>query len=129
MAIDPQALLDRRFPVLEQTYTTRDTMLYALGVGLGANPLDAGPLAFVTEDNLRALPTMINILGFPGFWAREPDTGIDWRRLLHAEQSFVLHKPVPASGSIRATNRVSGIYDKGAAKGTLLVQERSVTDA
>ena len=129
MAIDYQSLLQRRFPAVEHAYTARDTILYALGFGLGADPLDAGQLAFVYEDGLRALPTMANILGYPGFWAREPDTGIDWRRLVHAEQSFVLHKPLPAAGRVMGHNRVSALYDKGPGKAALLCQERQVVDA
>lgn len=42
MAIDPAALLARQFPVLHHTYAARDSVLYALGLGFGADPLDVG---------------------------------------------------------------------------------------
>jgi acyl dehydratase len=129
MAIDYQRLMERYFPPLQHTYSRRDTILYALGVGLGSDPLDPGQLSYVYEENLKALPTMASILGYPGFWAKEPDTGIDWRRLVHAEQSFELHKPLAPEGRIVGHNRVNAIYDKGAAKGALLCQERKVVDA
>lgn len=129
MAVDYEKLLNRPFAPLEHVYTKRDSMLYALGVGLGADPLDAGQLAFVYEDGLKVLPTMPVILGYPGFWAREPDTGINWRKLVHAEQSFELHRPLKPEGKVIGQNRVSAIYDKGAEKGALLCQERTVTDA
>ena len=128
MALNAQQLLQRRFAPLEHAYSRRDTILYALGIGLGADPVDAGQLAFVYEDRLKALPTMPVILGYPGFWAREPDTGIDWKRLVHAEQAFELHAPLAAEGRVTGHNRISAIYDKGPDKGALLCQERQVVD-
>jgi acyl dehydratase len=128
MAINYEHLMQRRFPALEHNYSRRDTMLYALGVGLGADPVDPGQLSFVYEEGLKVLPTMAAVLGYPGFWAKETDTGIDWRRLVHAEQSFVLHKRLAAEARVVGQNRVSAIYDKGAAKGALLCQERRVVD-
>ena len=129
MTIDPQALVNREFPVLEHTFTEHDTMLYALGLGLGSDPLDTGQLRYVYEDELAAFPTMPVVLGYPGFWARDADTGIDWRRLLHAEQSVELHGPLPVSGTVLGRTRITDIVDKGAAKGSLMFQERTVTDA
>ncbi|WP_454691987.1 MaoC/PaaZ C-terminal domain-containing protein [Achromobacter aloeverae] len=132
MAIDPRHLLDRAFTPVEHGYTARDSMLYALGVGLGANPLDAGELAYVYEGaagGLRAMPTQANILGYAGFWADQPDTGITWRKLVHAEQAIVLHKPLAPAGKVIGDNKVVGLHDKGAAKGALMLQERRVTDA
>ncbi|WP_044530350.1 MaoC family dehydratase [Herbaspirillum sp. B65] len=129
MAIDYEQLLNRRFELIEHSYSARDTMLYALGIGLGADPLDPGQLAFIYEEQLKVFPTMPVILGYPGFWAREPDTGIDWRRLVHAEQGFELHAPLVPEGRVIGRNRISALYDKGAEKGALLCQERQVTDA
>jgi acyl dehydratase len=129
MAIDPQKLLARRFAPVEHAYTRRDTILYALGIGLGADPTDAGQLSYVYEEGLRAFPTMPVILGYPGFWAKDADTGIDWKRLVHAEQSFELHRPLVPEGKVVGHTRVSAIYDKGADKGALLCQERRVVDA
>ncbi len=132
MALNPQALLDRRFAPVEHAYTERDCALYALGVGLGTDPLAAGPLHYLYErapGGMRALPTLVNVLGYGGFWADQPDTGITWRKLVHAEQSFVLHRPLAPAGRVIGRNRVSALYDKGADKGALMVQERTVEDA
>jgi acyl dehydratase len=133
MAIDPRHLLTRRFAPLTQAYSARDTQLYALGVGLGADPLDAGALRYVYEgaggDALMALPTLANVLAYPGFWARESDTGIDWQRLVHAEQQLVLHALLPARGCVVGHNRVTALWDKGAGKGALMQQQREVRDA
>ena len=128
MAIDPVALKARVFAPVEQSYDRFDTIRYGLSLGIGSDPLDPGELRHVYEDGLQAMPTMINILGFPGFWAKEPDTGIDWRRLVHAEQAFVLHRPVPPEGRIVGHTRVADLWDKGAGRGTMMSQERRVVD-
>jgi acyl dehydratase len=129
MALDPQALLRRSFAPIQHRFTTRDTMLYALGAGLGSDPLDRGQLRYVYEDGLTALPTFANVLAYPGFWVRECDAGIDWKRLLHAEQAIELHAPLPVEGLVVGRNRVSGLWNKGAAKGTLMQQVRELEDA
>lgn len=133
MPIDPRHLLARSFPVLEHAYTQRETQLYALGLGLGSDPMDAGQLRYVYEgqggEQLRAMPTMANILAYPGFWAREPDTGITWQKLLHAEQEIHIHARLPTSGRVQGQTRISGLWDKGAGKGAFLQQTRDVTDA
>ena len=49
MALDPHRLLAREFAPVEQAYTARDSILYALGIGLGADPLDAGQLRYLYE--------------------------------------------------------------------------------
>lgn len=129
---NPHALLSRRFVPIAHAYTLRDTQLYALGIGLGADPLDEKQLSYLYEgvagQSLRAVPTMANVLAYPGFWARESDTGIDWRKLVHAEQEIVLHAPLPASGRVVGHNRVSALWDKGEGKGALMQQQREVRD-
>jgi acyl dehydratase len=129
MAIDVARLKHWPFPPVEQTYTERDTMLYALGLGLGQDPLDRDALRFVYEDGLQALPTMAVVLGYPGFWAKDPASGIDWVRLLHGEQSLRLLAPLPAAGTVVGHTRVTALVDKGAAKGALMFSERDIVDA
>jgi len=129
MAIDYDKLMKREFPEVEKAYTSKDTMLYGLGLGLGMDPLDEAQLRFVYEKDLRALPTMAAVLGHPGFWAKDPDTGLDWVRILHGEQSLVFHQPLPPEGSIRAKSRITRIIDKGADKGALLFLETECEDA
>jgi acyl dehydratase len=46
--------------------------------------------------------------------------------LVHAEQSFELHRPLPAEGTVRATSKVTGIYDKGS--GALVATEATAVD-
>ncbi len=127
MTIRYEHLRNRPFPPIRQHYTARDTMLYALSLGLGNDPLDSAALPFVFEaapGGLRALPTQAVVLGYPGFWAREPDTGIDWVKLLHGEQRLRLHRPLPADAEIVGHNRITHLTDKGADKGAIMVTER-----
>ncbi|MEX3946907.1 MaoC/PaaZ C-terminal domain-containing protein [Paraburkholderia sp. EG287B] len=128
MTIDYHTLRNWPFTDVEQTYTARDAMLYSLAVGYGADPVDPDDLAFVYEKELRVPPTLAVVLGFPGFWARDPRSGIDWVRLLHGEQSLVMHKPLPPAATVIGRSRITRVVDKGAGKGALLEIQRSITD-
>jgi acyl dehydratase len=129
MAIDPDKILNWPFEEVEQTYTAKDTILYALGLGLGAAPLDERQLDFVFEENdFKALPTMAVVLAGPGFWVRDPDSGVDWIKVLHGEQGLRIHKPLPPEATVIATTKVTGVVDKGADKGALIYVERTLRD-
>jgi acyl dehydratase len=111
-----------------QSYTTRDTMLYALSLGLGGDPLDPRQLSYVYEKQLRAMPSMVTVLGAPrGAWSMQ-DVGIDWTRVLHGEERIELLQPVPINGTVTASNRIVALSDKGVAKGAILTRERVLRD-
>ena len=121
MTIDYDALLNWPFPEVEQTYTEKDTILYALGVGLSNAPLDERQLRYVFEEPaLIALPTMAAVLGTPGFWLRETSTGVTWETLLHGE------RPLPSTATVVAQTRVTDILDKGEGRGALIYTERHI---
>jgi acyl dehydratase len=128
MPIDYATLKSWPFGDVEHRYTARDSMLYALGLGCGSDPIDADELRFVFEEDLLALPTMAVVLGGPGFWMRNEKTGVDWRKILHGEQGLTLHRPLPAAGTVIGRTRVKDIIDKGAGKGALMFTERSILD-
>jgi acyl dehydratase len=115
---------------IEHRYTERDTILYALGIGAGLsasrNPDD---LRYVYEAGLAALPTMVVILAYPGFWSRDPKYGITWQHLLHVEQSVELHAPLPVAGYVRGKMTIDEIYDRGIEKGALMYFSRRIFDA
>jgi acyl dehydratase len=111
-----------------QTYDKRDTILFALGLGYGADPLDETELPFVYEKALRCVPAFANVLCHPGFWAQQPEFGIDWVKILHAEQDLTIHASLPATGAIRGEYAVAGIEDKGEGRGALLHQEKDLYD-
>lgn len=116
------------FPELTQTYTERDTMLYALGIGMGADPMDTKQLRFVYEKDLQAVPTMPVVMCHPGLWPKNPKFGIDWVKVVHGEQWLEVHKPLPPTGTVRVRIRNTDVIDKGAGKGAIIVQKREVFD-
>lgn len=127
--LDPERLHALRIPEVRQTYGWRETVIYALGIGLGLDPVDERQLAFVDETKLEAFPTMASVLARPGFWIRELDTGLDWVRAVHAEQSIRLHRPIPPQGEVFGTTRILEIVDKGPGTGALIRYGRDVIDA
>src|SRR3954454_13730505 len=128
MPIVYEKLLALKIPDVVQTYTEKDAILYALGVGLGHDPLNADELPFVYEKNFEVLPTFAAVLGWPGFWARDLDTGIDWVKLVAGEQGLVLHRPLKPRGTVVGKTRVTEIIDKGPDKGALVFSERLATE-
>src|SRR3954463_8816029 len=115
-------------PQVVQTYSEKDAILYALGLGLGHDPLNADELPFVYEKSIKLLPTFAVVLGWPGFWARDLDSGIDWVKLVAGEQGLVLHRPLAPRGTVVGKTRVTEIVDKGPGKGALVLSERTVID-
>lgn len=129
MTINHDHLLNYPIPEIRQTIRWQDTALYNFSIGLGQDPMDQAQLDFLYEPRLRAMPSMAVVLGYPGFWIRNPDTGVDWTQVLHGEQSIILHKPLPAEGEIIGKSRITSIVDRGPGKGAMLYNERVVTDA
>jgi acyl dehydratase len=129
VTIDHDHLLNYPIPEIRQPIRWQDTALYNFSIGLGQDPMDQAQLDFLYEPRLKAMPSMAVVLGYPGFWIRNPDTGVDWTQVLHGEQSIILHKPLPAEGEIMGKSRITSIVDRGAGKGAMLYNERVVTDA
>jgi acyl dehydratase len=127
--IDEARLMAYPIPEVRQRIRWQDGAHYNIGVGLGQDPMDTRQLRFTYEENLVALPSIATVLGYPGFWLKAPDTGVDWVRVVHGEQSVTLHRPIPASGEVVGTSRMTRILDKGAGKGALLTYERVLRDA
>jgi acyl dehydratase len=112
----------------EQVYEPKDCMLYALGVGLGHDPMNEDELGFVYEKNLKVLPTMATVLAHSGSLVRNPNSGINWVMVVNGEQGFTLHRPLAAHGTLVGRTRIVEVIDKGAGKGALLLTERKITD-
>ena len=73
--INAQALLARPFPVLNQAYTEKDAILYALSLGYGSDPVDIQQIQYVYEKNLRVVPSLVAVMCSPGFWLADPSLG------------------------------------------------------
>lgn len=128
MTIDYDRFMQHVIPDATQTLTERDTMLYALGLGLGADPMDGDDLRYVYERDLLALPTMPVVLASPGAWIRHPDLGVDYLRVVHGEQALVLHAPVPTKGNLLGRSRIVEVVDKGEGRGALVFFARDIID-
>jgi acyl dehydratase len=123
-------VIARRFEPIHQSYDWRDAALYALGLGMGDDPLDEDELSYVYEGrDQRAVPSMCVTLGWPPLWIAEPKMEIAWKHALHGEQRIILHRPLVVSGSIRAEHRVSAIEDKGPGRGALVYFDTELFDA
>lgn len=128
MAIDYDRLLALDIPDVEHDYTEKDAILYALGIGLGYDPMNEDELAFVYEKNLKALPTFALVQGYSPYWLRNPDSGVNWTKVVHGEQGLTLHKPVKTQGTVIGRTRIVEVIDKGEGKGALVFSERTITD-
>lgn len=117
------------FPKVEHSYSERDTILYALGVGAGWDRLDPAELRFAYEKELATLPSMAVTLAYPGFWYRDLEPGLDFTRTVHASERIVLHRPLPAAATVWAQPRIVAIHDRGEGRGSLIVSRREVLEA
>jgi acyl dehydratase len=134
MAIDARSLLERRFAPVRQRWGWRDAVSYALALGLGdgEEAWDADVLPFLYEQGtapLRIVPGFACVLGDPGFWMREPGTGMDWARLVHAQQDTEWFGALPPEGEAVGQEKVVQVWDRGEGKGAVYVIEREVSDA
>src|ERR1700674_2006752 len=128
MPIDPEKLLALKIPDIEHSYSEKDAMLYALGIGLGRDARNARELSFVYEKELKILPTFALVLGYSAFWLRDLVPGIDWVKVVHGEQGLGLPRPPAPRGHVIGRTRILDVIDKGADKGALVYSQRLILD-
>ena len=127
MAINLEALRALEITDMRFAYGERETMLYALSIGMGRDPLDTRELPFVFEGaGLQAVPTMAVVLASTGIIRR---TGVDFAKVLHGEQRLVLHRRLPVAAELLASSRVAAVYDGGAGKGAVILLETTARSA
>ncbi|MEX1236255.1 MAG: MaoC/PaaZ C-terminal domain-containing protein [Roseovarius sp.] len=129
MPLDPDVLMSMQIDPVRRRYDWRDSALYALGLGYGADPVDAAQLRYVQERGQQAMPTMVNVLGHDGSWMKRPETGIDYSKVVHGEQAMQIHAPLPVAGDIIAQTHIEEVVDKGEGKGALVTARREIRDA
>lgn len=123
------SVLNKNFSAIEHVLVARDCMLFALGIGVGSrDAATAGDLQFCYEQGLKVFPAMVNVIAHPGPWVKEPKLAIDWVKILHGEQSFVIHKPLQPAKTYVGNNRVVDVIDKGAGKGAFLYVEKQLKE-
>ena len=129
MGLNYERIMAYRPPDIAVSYGARDCMLYALGIGLGMDPLDPGQLKFVYErPGLEAFPTMAVVLGWPGRMT-DPAFGIDERLVVAGDLKVVLHRPLPAEGRLVSRPRVREVIDKGQGNAAIILNTRDLIAA
>jgi acyl dehydratase len=105
-------------------------MLYALGLGLGHDPVDRDQLAFVYEEmGPKVLPTLVTVIGDPNHWMSNPEFGLGGLPNVHGDQTIELHAPVPPDGKVTGQSRVVGLYDRGPGSHAIMIVEEELSDS
>ena len=101
---------------VEESWSTKDCLLYALGVGAGSVDATA-ELDLTTECSegapLQVLPTYAVVVAarLRQIYARLGD--LDFTRIVHGAQEIRFGATLPAEGSVLLTTEVAGLHDKG----------------
>lgn len=127
--LDYEVVKNWPIPEAEQAYSAKDSILYALSVGLGSRPTQPNDLRYLLEDRLAVFPTMSVVLARSGFWLRDPRTGVDWVKLVQVEYDLELLRPLPPAGKVVGRARVAAVVDKGRGRGVLIYITRELRDA
>lgn len=123
MPLNPDAVGSKGDPI-ETEWTSKDALLYAVGIGAGVDDLP-----FTTENTKDVeqlvYPTFPVVLG----WGRGSAMGdigsFNPALLVHGQQSVQLHRPIPVVGKATVQSEVTAMYDKG--KAAVVVTSTSAT--
>jgi acyl dehydratase len=122
MALNPQAVGTESEPH-EVSWTSKDTLLYAVGIGAGTDEL-----AFTTENTAgidqQVFPTYPVVLGGGGSVMRDIGS-FNPAMLVHGQQAVTLHRTIPVAGAATVTGKLVAMYDKG--KAAVVVTESTAT--
>lgn len=113
MALDPAALGSTSDPI-DVEWDSKDTLLYAVGVGAGHQEL-----AFTTENtegvDQVVLPTFPVVIGYGRGSAMRNIGTFDPALLVHGQQAITLHGPIPVAGMVTISSEITAMWDKGSA--------------
>ncbi len=125
MPITLDKLMAQRQDSIAYAYSERDTMLYAVAIGMGRDPFDETELDYVYErrGTLRAVPSQAVTVARHNLIY---ECGLTVAKMLHGEQVLTLHRPLPPAAEIVADHKVLNVVDKGAAKGVVIETDSRV---
>src|SRR3981189_251385 len=111
-------------------YTDREVMLYACGIGMGADPMDEQELAFVNEAvatprALKVVPTFTSVAA----WGAGPgEMNLNRLMVVDGERDISFHKPLAVAAHITADSSVLDVFDKGKDKGGVIRHQTVLRD-
>lgn len=118
--------------VAKSSYTQRDLILYALGVG--ATVQDPSNMRYLYEnhESFSAIPTFCVLYGPTGCFETSIvqdalKTDLDLSSVLHGEQYFEVHKKMPTEAEVETRYKVVEVLDKG--KGAVVIIQHESYDA
>ena len=127
MPLDYEKLCAVHFKNETRRYDEKDTILYALSIGFGADASSQRELEYVCEclnGKLKTVPTLATVLVRTAGDIDLP--GINHELLVHGDQRLRIDNLLPPRASVLADTRVVEIFDKGRDKGALLLVETSL---
>ena len=106
MSVTLDRLIAQHARDVPYAYTERDSMLYALAIGMGRDPLDEIELDFVYErrGRLRCVPTQAVTVARHNLIF---EIGMRVEQFLHADQLLTLHRPLPTACEPRGASSPS----------------------
>ena len=110
MPLNPDAVGSKGDPV-EVAWTSKDCLLYAVGIGAGIHEL-----AFTTENtsgvDQLVFPTYPVVIGWGKGSAMGSIGTFNPALLVHGQQSVTLHRPIPVEGTATLQSEITAMYDK-----------------
>src|SRR5215510_13340646 len=126
MGLNYERIMAYRPADIAVSYGAHECILYALGIGIGMDPLDPGALKFVYERaGLEAFPTMAVVLGWPGRMT-DPTFGVDERLVVAGDLKVVLHRPLAPEARLVSRPRVKEVIDKGPGNAAIILNTRDL---
>ncbi|WP_296259623.1 MULTISPECIES: MaoC/PaaZ C-terminal domain-containing protein [unclassified Pseudomonas] len=130
MPLDYENLIKWPFQPFTRHYDEQNLIEFAQGFGAGIdeNWIEADNCYLKPGPLFQALPMAAVALTDGPFWEQDGATGIDWRQMVHAQESLYIHRPLPRMGGVTVSQRVADIFDKGAEKGAEMLQTLELSD-
>jgi acyl dehydratase len=130
MPINYEQLMGLKNLGQKYSYGDREVMLYAYGIGMGADPLDEKELTFVNETAveprpLRVVPTFASVAA----WGAGPgEMNLNRVMVVDGERDITFHKPLTTAAHITADSSVLAVSDKGKDKGAVIRHQTVLKD-